>query len=1070
MINRSLQRLEQRLFLTGLPLVADINTATADATPSMGAAWNGNYVFAATSKDNGREVWITNGTAAGTRMVVDTRTGSVSSDPFGFTALGERLLFWARDSDNLYRPYSVRSDGTELTRLTSFVSLDNTTGFAIVGSQAIFCAGTSGNAHVYRTDGTAAGTLEGASIYTATQLISNGTTALCVAYDTGPSSPSLFSVDENTGGLTQLAHVGSSSAFMLGNVAVFRGVNGQPWITDFTVAGTRQMATLSLGTGEITRAIRIDANQIALCILGYVYVYNASTQVMNGPIDSSIYPTSVEELSALNGKLYFTGRGLNASVERGMLVRWDPTTPAAAAVTIHTRFALSSGYKPTPRRLSVVNGKLMFFSTDTNGNAGLFTSDGTAAGTTIMLSQANGGPGQRYLTDPNQEKPFDVVNNVAYFAGFARAAGEELWRSDGTTAGTYLTRDILTTTLDANDAPSAFLGNDDSWLRSAEFNGKHYFGADDGIHGRELWATDGTATGTELVADLAPGGLASSPGEMVTCNGSLYFTGYSNAVPGARVLYKSDGTAAGTQEVRTSVAGGYTIVRDPLRPSIAVVGNRIAFYGQSASTYAQNGIWFSDGTTAGTNLVGNTFEFPNYQPNSSLALTVVGDKLYFIVENGDTQFIARHDGTGWVGINNSFNPAELTAVGDKLFFRNFAGYTATPRVAVVDAGTAASRSITVNLGNVYEIEAVDGQLYFSGYESSTSRYRLARTDGTTTVVLNDAALAFGEYPKNMRSIGGKLWFSASVPEPWTGREPWVSDGTSGGTFMIADVESGPPASQERPDYFDGRDGYVYFQATTAAFGTELYRSNGQAGNLELVWDTVPGPGSGTPGPFMHAGHRSLLWATDAEVGRELRLLGTDETTAPFVSSFEFRPILDHRIKINFSEHVYSSVDPTDFVVTNIATGAVVNGWTLERTGNSATLRFASRLSDGRYRVSISAGGGISDDAGNTCATQTRDFSYYMGDVDGNGAVDFLDLLTIAQNYGTIDRGYSYGDLNYDRTVNFTDLLLLAQRYGTSLLSLASVPQAPRTRKGGVASWFDGTQETSNIASADRRSI
>ena len=45
-----------------------------------------------------------------------------------------------------------------------------------------------------------------------------------------------------------------------------------------------------------------------------------------------------------------------------------------------------------------------------------------------------------------------------------------------------------------------------------------------GIHGPELWSTDGTPEGTGLVADLSPGPTGSAPEWLVAADGYLYFT------------------------------------------------------------------------------------------------------------------------------------------------------------------------------------------------------------------------------------------------------------------------------------------------------------------------------------------------------------------------------------------------------------------------------------------------------------------------------------------------------------------------------------------------------------------
>src|SRR5262249_34349329 len=84
-------------------------------------------------------------------------------------------------------------------------------------------------------------------------------------------------------------------------------------------------------------------------------------------------------------------------------------------------------------------------------------------------------------------------------------------------------------------------------------NGVLYFVADDGVHGRELWQTDGTAAGTMLVQDIAPGPLSSDPIALTLGSGTLFFSA-SDGVHG-RELWKAGGTVSVQASPVTATAG-----------------------------------------------------------------------------------------------------------------------------------------------------------------------------------------------------------------------------------------------------------------------------------------------------------------------------------------------------------------------------------------------------------------------------------------------------------------------------------------------------------------------------------
>ena len=141
-----------------------------------------------------------------------------------------------------------------------------------------------------------------------------------------------------------------------------------------------------------------------------------------------------------------------------------------------------------------------------------------------------------FLNIQNQQH-FAVMNNVAYFATKDDSNGEELWRSDGTAAGTYLVKDINP-------------GESSSGIGNIILSGNEiFFSADSSSNytGSKIWKSDGTDAGTMQVSDAV--NAIQYPLQLCDVNGTVFFTTTNNDRRNNQ-LWKTDGTTQGTVLVK----------------------------------------------------------------------------------------------------------------------------------------------------------------------------------------------------------------------------------------------------------------------------------------------------------------------------------------------------------------------------------------------------------------------------------------------------------------------------------------------------------------------------------------
>lgn len=519
--------------------------------------------------------------------------------------------------------------------------------------------------------------------------------------------------------------------------------------------------------------------------------------------------------------------------------------------------ALVATYYSTETMLNV--GGTVFFMGLGEGGYELWKTDGTAAGTTLVKDINPGDAGNSF---PGQ---FAEMGGLLYFVADDGTHGVELWRSDGTADGTQLVKDV-------------WAGEDGSGPQELTAVGDTlYFSAYDDVYGRELWMSDGTEAGTVLVKDIFPGTdpypLGAEPSELTVLNGQLYFNGLYNW---QRHLFTSDGTEAGTHIVKQIPWG------IPAIAQLTVVGSNLYFLGNDSTSGDE--LWISDGTEAGTQLVKDIC--PGMDTSRAFNFTDVGGVLYFSATDGvHGSELWLSDGTeaGTVmvcdireGAGDS-DAAGGINVGGSLFFVADDGATGWElwRSDGTEAGTTLVKDIDIyatgDSGAEQYVQA--GAFTYFVATDSTHGVELWRTDGTragTALVKDIWPGSGGSAPVSLTDVDGRLFFFAD--DGTHGTQLWVSDGTGAGTYLVKDAITRYPVNYTIDRAVMG--GVLYFNAEDEN-GIELWRSDGTADGTYMLKDIYPGgyspssPYQSFPAGFAVVDGQLYFSAADADHGREL---------------------------------------------------------------------------------------------------------------------------------------------------------------------------------------------------------
>ncbi|HXU34025.1 MAG TPA: ELWxxDGT repeat protein, partial [Thermoanaerobaculia bacterium] len=507
------------------------------------------------------------------------------------------------------------------------------------------------------------------------------------------------------------------------------------------------------------------------------------------------------------------------------------------------------------------------------------------------------------------------------FSAQGGLVGEELWRTDGTAAGTVLLGDAYP---GSQGSAPMFLGR---------LGDQAYFSAMNFATGREPWATDGTAGSLHLLADLVPGSESSDPKPAGSAGGRLFFwtnvettdaalhaagadgtvvtlasveapnyfsSGFaavgSLGLFGADLkdgrgveLGATDGTPEGTRTLRDLSVGDPSA--DPRQ--LTRFGGRVLFTAIDDAHGRE--VWRTDGTGAGTRLVadlrpGNGPGFPNF-------LAPTGSGVVLEAQDGSIRHVRAAGG----GIDLLFRPASAVrasrrgfGLGGQAYFFTPVGSAENPRFELwrsdghpgatlrlaeiagfdrffgyrVDSGPDPERGRAFFIPSVIDVQSglvPEGLWITNGSETGTRR-----------VLDNPCVGCSGKIGEAILGPGGRFVYTVDDRGEDVSRL-WASDGTGAGTVQLA----------ESPNLIDGdpirslaRWGdLLLFAASDPEHGQELWVSDGTPAGTRLLADLRPGPAPSWPDGITVVGNRAFFSADDGMTGRELWATdGTEEGT------------------------------------------------------------------------------------------------------------------------------------------------------------------------------------------------
>ncbi len=626
-----------------------------DSSPfSEFAALGNRLFFVAETKGPGRQLWVTDGTAKGTRTLTNFPPRSVGFLTIS-TVFGNRLVFAGDDGPHGFELWTTDGTprGTSLLKDLCPGPCSGATGEAIQAGSLLYLAGRDGvhGQELWVSNGTAAGTrliadlCAGSCDSAPSGIRPAGGQVYFVATD-GTNGRQVWRSDSTAQGtfplttdFSPLAFATTIEGFVQGSTLIFTTSDDESgrelWRSDGSPQGTGLLADLNPSDAG-------GSDPAGLMPLGDKLYFLARSSGETGLWTSDGTGAGTVQLPPLpeNHGLSSQLAGVSGTIFFIVALRDEPGASL-------WRTVVNGNLRLTPPALNVqaqmkAMGNLVFFeATDDDHGEELWVTDGSVTHLVADIEPGLVGSHPRDFTPAEGRLYFTVMD----FDGNRR----QLWRSDGTEAGTALVQEAV-----SNPTFMTVHG------------GRLWFFAQDEEGESHLWSTDGTSAGTRI-EPLLPGPGSVTGGPMFWDGNRVFFSGAATGLESG--LYVWDGTPGSLHHL-----GDLWITEEFFNPVPGVVSNGVLYF--SGHDF-ENNLWVSDGTEAGTRKVldasGNPVPEPHY-------FQTFAGGVYFT--NQDSLF--RTDGTaaGTQSLAMLFAPGEsgfheLVAAGPRLFFRKWERTTGT---------------------------------------------------------------------------------------------------------------------------------------------------------------------------------------------------------------------------------------------------------------------------------------------------------------------------------------------------------------------------------------------------------